>query len=106
MPQPPYADIVRRNALRWEAMAKHRPSMTLDEHRAGVSALEPGELDLLGDLRGKRVLHLACAVCDEGITMAMRGATVIGSTLPKRISGPAGPRQRSLMSRSSFASAT
>jgi SAM-dependent methyltransferase len=52
--------------------------MTLDEHRAGASALEPEELELLGDLRGKRVLHLACSVCDEGITMASRGATVIG----------------------------
>jgi len=59
-------------------MAKHRPGMSLDQHRAGVSALDPEELDLLGDLRGKRVLHLACSVCDEGITMATRGARVIG----------------------------
>ena len=73
-----YAEIVRRNARRWEAMAKHRPGMLLDDHRAGVSALKPEELDLLGDLQGKRVLHLACSVCDEGITMATRGATVVG----------------------------
>lgn len=73
-----YTEIVRRNARRWEAMAIHRPGMTQDEHRAGVSALEPEELDLLGDLRGKRVLHLACSVCDEGITMALRGARVVG----------------------------
>jgi SAM-dependent methyltransferase len=75
---PPYAEIVRRNARRWEAMAKHRPGMTLDEHRAGVSALKPEELGLLGDLQGKRVLHLACSTSDEGITMATRGATVVG----------------------------
>ncbi len=74
----PYADIVRRNARRWEAMAIHRAGMTLAEHRAGVSALEPEELDLLGDLRGKRILHLACSTCDEGITMATRGAQVVG----------------------------
>ena len=74
----PYAEIVRRNARRWEAMAKHRPGMSLEQHRAGVSALDPEELDLLGDLRGKRVLHLACSVCDEGITMAARGAQVVG----------------------------
>jgi SAM-dependent methyltransferase len=73
-----YAEIVRRNARRWEAMAKHRPGMSLDEHRSGVSALDPEELELLGDLQGKRVLHLACSVCDEGITMATRGATVVG----------------------------
>lgn len=59
-------------------MAKHRPGMSLDEHRTGVSALGPEELDLLGDLRGKRILHLACSVCDEGITMATRGAQVVG----------------------------
>ncbi|MEJ7902079.1 MAG: class I SAM-dependent methyltransferase [Thermomicrobiales bacterium] len=50
----------------------------MDEHRTGVSALEPEELELLGDLRGKRVLHLACSTCDEGITMASRGARVVG----------------------------
>ena len=73
-----YAEIVRRNARRWEAMAKHRRGMSLAEHRAGVSALEPEEWELLGDLQGKRVLHLACSVCDEGISMAMRGAQVVG----------------------------
>lgn len=78
MASQPYAEIVRRNARRWEAMAKHRSGMTLAEHRAGVSALDPVELELLGDLRGKRVLHLACSTCDEGITMAMRGAQVVG----------------------------
>lgn len=73
-----YAEIVRRNARRWEAMAHHRLGMTLEEHRAGVSALNPEELDLLGNLQGKRVLHLACSMCDEGITMSTRGATVVG----------------------------
>jgi len=52
--------------------------MSLEEHRGGVSALDPVELDLLGDLRGKRVLHLACSTCDEGITMARHGARVVG----------------------------
>lgn len=78
MTSKPYAEIVRRNATRWEAMAKHRPGMSLDEHRSGGSALEPEELELLCDLQGTRVLHLACSVCDEGITMATRGAQVVG----------------------------
>jgi len=73
-----YAETVRRNARRWEAMAKHRPGMTVDQHRAGVSALDPEETELLGDLQGTRVLHLACSVCDEGITMATLGARVVG----------------------------
>ena len=74
----PYAEIVASNARRWEAMARYRAGMTLEEHRAGESALEPDELELLGDLQGKRVLHLACWVCDEGITMTRLGATVMG----------------------------
>jgi SAM-dependent methyltransferase len=78
VPERAYAEIIHRNARRWEAMAKYRQGMPLDDHRAGVSALEPEELELLGDLQGKRVLHLACSVCDEGITMATRGATVVG----------------------------
>ncbi len=74
----PYAEVVHRNARRWELMARHRPGMSIEQHQAGDSALEPAELELLGDLHGKRVLHLACAVCDEGITMALRGASVVG----------------------------
>lgn len=74
----PYAEIVASNARRWEAMARYRTGMTLEEHRAGESALEPDELELLGDLHGKHILHLACSVCDEGITMTRLGATVMG----------------------------
>jgi SAM-dependent methyltransferase len=78
MDLPAYREIVQRNARRWEAMAHYRQGMTLDQHRAGVSALEPEEWELLGDLRGQRVLHLACSMSDEGISMAARGATVTG----------------------------
>lgn len=74
----PYAEIVASNARRWEAMAKYRLGMSLEQHRAGESALDPDELELIGDLTGKRVLHLACSVCDEGITMTNLGAEVVG----------------------------
>jgi SAM-dependent methyltransferase len=78
MDQKLYGEIVQRNARRWEAMAAHRLGMTVADHRTGASPLLPEELALLGDLRGQRVLHLACAVCDEGIAMAMAGASVTG----------------------------
>ncbi len=74
----PYADIVLRNARRWESMARHRPGMSIKQHRAGESALEAADLEMLGDLHGQRVLHLACSVCEEGITMASCGASVVG----------------------------
>lgn len=76
MNEEPSSEIVQRNARRWEAMAAHRLGMPVAEHRAGISPLLPEELAVLGDLRGRRVLHLACAVCDEGIAMAMAGAIV------------------------------
>lgn len=78
MSEKAYAEIVRQNARRWEAMASYRQGMPVEDHRAGVSALEPEEWELLGNLNGKRVLHLACAVCDEGISMAIAGAHVVG----------------------------
>lgn len=74
----PYAETVQRNARRWEAMAPYRLGTSVEEHRAGVSPFWPEELALLGDLRGTRVVHLACAVCDEGIAMALAGADVTG----------------------------
>jgi len=73
-----YTGIIRQNARRWEAMARHRLGMPVEEHRSGVSPLLAEERALLGELQGKRVLHLACAVCDEGISMAIAGAEVTG----------------------------
>lgn len=73
-----YAETVQRNARRWEAMAHYRLGMSIEDHRARISPFWPEELALLGDLRDKRVLHLACAVCDEGIAMAASGAVVTG----------------------------
>ncbi|MGC4108230.1 MAG: class I SAM-dependent methyltransferase [Thermomicrobiales bacterium] len=78
MNEKPYAELVRRNARRWEAMAHHRLGMTVEDHQVGDSPLWPEEVALFGNLRGQRVLHLACAVCDEGIAMAMAGADVTG----------------------------
>lgn len=78
MSETSYDEIVQGNARRWEAMAHHRLGMPVEEYRSGVSPFWPEELALLGELRGQRVLHLACAVCDEGIAMALAGADVTG----------------------------
>lgn len=78
MNEKPYAEVVQRNARRWEAMAAYRLGTPAADFRAGESPLLAQEWALLGDLLGKRVLHLACAVCDEGIAMALQGAEVTG----------------------------
>lgn len=43
---------------------------------AGASSLNPIELELLGDLKGKKVLHLQCHFGQDSISLARMGAEV------------------------------
>jgi 2-polyprenyl-3-methyl-5-hydroxy-6-metoxy-1,4-benzoquinol methylase len=47
----------------------------------GKNSLKSIELDLLGDLKGKKVLHLQCHFGQDSISMARMGATVVGVDL-------------------------
>lgn len=47
----------------------------------GKSSLKHVELDLLGDLKGKRVLHLQCHFGQDSISLARLGASVVGVDL-------------------------
>jgi len=51
---------------------------TLDRFRAGESALNGIEADELGDVRGKRVLHLQCHIGLDTLRLARLGAVVTG----------------------------
>ena len=46
--------------------------------RAGGELLFPEELELLGDLAGKRLVHLQCNSGQDSLCVARRGATVTG----------------------------
>jgi SAM-dependent methyltransferase len=46
--------------------------------RGGGSTLFPEELELLGDVRGKRVVHLQCNSGQDSLSIAARGAHVLG----------------------------
>jgi SAM-dependent methyltransferase len=46
--------------------------------RGGGSTLFPEELELLGDMRGKRVVHLQCNSGQDSLSLAARGANVTG----------------------------
>ncbi len=48
---------------------------------AGKSSLNAIELDFLGDLKGKKVLHLQCHFGQDSISLARLGATVVGVDL-------------------------
>ncbi len=49
--------------------------------RAGGSTLFPEELGLLGDLRGRRLLHILCNSGQDTLSLAARGAACVGVDL-------------------------
>ena len=48
---------------------------------AGKSTLNAIELELLGDVKGKRILHLQCHFGQDSMTLARMGASVVGVDL-------------------------
>lgn len=70
--------IVRANGEAWNAIAPMRNGQPPGHYLDGGSALEPVEIELAGDVRGKTVLQLACSTGDEVISWAMLGATAHG----------------------------
>ena len=46
--------------------------------RAGGTTLFPEELELLGEIRGKRLVHLQCNAGQDSLSLAARGAHVTG----------------------------
>lgn len=71
-----YAEVVARNRRYWETLAPDRPGRPVEFFRDGGSALDEHEHAAIGDVRGRRVLHLACSTGDEAITFASMGADV------------------------------
>jgi len=75
-----YLEMNRRN---WdERAAIHARDTTgdymLDRFRAGEDALHGIEATELGDISGKRVLHLQCHIGQDTLCLVRRGATVTG----------------------------
>ena len=80
-----YLDINLRN---WEERAViHARDTTgdymLDRFRAGEDSLHEIEAAELGDICGKRVLHLQCHIGRDTLCLARRGATVTGLDFSK-----------------------
>ena len=53
----------------------------IDGFLKGKSSLNPPELGLLGELRGKKVLHLQCHFAQDSLSMVRLGAEVTGVDL-------------------------
>jgi len=80
-----YLDINLRN---WEERAVIHARDTsgdymLDRFRAGEDSLHAIEAAELGDISGKRVLHLQCHIGRDTLCLARRGATVTGLDFSK-----------------------
>jgi SAM-dependent methyltransferase len=73
--------IHEENRLSWNAATEAHNSHKLDQAaflRDGGSTLFPEEIDLLGDLTGKRLVHLQCNSGQDTISLAALGADVLG----------------------------
>jgi SAM-dependent methyltransferase len=69
------------NRANWdERVAYHlvAPSYDLRALREGRGRLHPIESRELGDVRGKRILHLQCHFGRDSLTLAQQGAEVVG----------------------------
>jgi hypothetical protein len=75
--------------------------------REGGSTLFPEETELVGELRGQRLLHLLCNAGQDTLSLASRGARVTGVdlsdeaiTFATRLAGDANvPERRSILPR-------
>jgi SAM-dependent methyltransferase len=74
-------DLHEINRQAWNEATRAHNSHKADQARFlrdGGSTLFPEELELLGDLRGKTLLHLQCNAGQDTLSLAALGATVTG----------------------------
>jgi 2-polyprenyl-3-methyl-5-hydroxy-6-metoxy-1,4-benzoquinol methylase len=73
-----------RNRRSWNAAIHAHNSHKGDQaafFRGGGDTLFPDEIELLGDVRGKRILHVQCNCGQDSLSLARRGAQVLGVDL-------------------------
>lgn len=74
-------DYAATNAALWNAKTAHHVASKFYDVQAfldGAQTLKSVELDLLGDVRGKSVLHLQCHFGQDTLSLARLGAVVTG----------------------------
>jgi 2-polyprenyl-3-methyl-5-hydroxy-6-metoxy-1,4-benzoquinol methylase len=73
--------VTQANRASWNQIAPDRHGQPAAFFKAGGLALEDFERELAGDVRGKRVLQLACSCGDEVLSWANLGAIAIGADI-------------------------
>jgi SAM-dependent methyltransferase len=74
-------EMHEQNRLSWNAVTPAHNSHKVDQAkflREGGSTLFAEEIELLGDVSGKRVAHLQCNCGQDTLSVAQRGADVTG----------------------------
>ncbi|WP_344211631.1 class I SAM-dependent methyltransferase [Kribbella sancticallisti] len=74
----PLQSITEANRASWNQIAPARHGQPADFFKSGGLVLEDFEQELAGDVRGKRILQLACSCGDEVLSWANLGATATG----------------------------
>ncbi len=83
----PPKDYLSLNRAAWDTRTQQHLCSTfydVDGWLAGQTSLKGIELPLLGDLRGKSLLHLQCHFGQDTLSLARMGATVTGLDLSPR----------------------
>ena len=81
MNRPPSAQLHEANRRSWNAATAAHNSHKLNQAaflRRGGSTLFPEEVELLGDVAGKRLLHLQCNSGQDTLSLAQLGAIATG----------------------------
>lgn len=79
-----HQDAFRTNKAHWNAKVPHHVASRfydVDGFVAGRNSLTPIELELLGDVRGREVLHLQCHFGQDTLSLARMGARATGLDL-------------------------
>ena len=77
-------DYIKKNKAFWDDRTGYHVKSEFydqDSFLKGRSSLNPIELDLLGDVRGKSILHLQCHFGQDSMSLARMGAQVTGVDL-------------------------
>ncbi|MBL7705849.1 MAG: class I SAM-dependent methyltransferase [Taibaiella sp.] len=77
----PTENYININKALWNDKVAHHISSdfyNMEAFLAGSTSLNPVELELLGDIAGKRILHLQCHFGQDTLSLARMGARVTG----------------------------
>lgn len=80
----PEEDYIQINKNSWNNKTKihlHSEFYNVEGFKQGKTSLNPIELDLLGNIAGKKILHLQCHFGQDTISLARMGAHVTGIDL-------------------------